>query len=220
MRVYNHYNDYPVAAWRWPSFSPQEMACRGTGKLAVNETAMDRLQALRDRLGVPIIVNSAYRSPEHNSSLPGAVANSLHLRAEAFDISMSNHNPGVFEAAARAVGFTGFGFYRRNNFIHVDTGPAREWNARWFQRTEVSRYDDVTQRFPEERPLQPESASGDRDLIGSVVGGGGAVGGGAAVLTGIGGLSPLAQVVAVAGLVITLAALAYIFRNRIKRLAK
>lgn len=219
MRVYNHYNDYPVAAWRWPSFSPQEMACRGTGKLAINEAAMDKLQALRDRLGVPIIVNSAYRSPEHNRNVGGA-AGSKHLLAEAFDVSMSNHNPAVFEAAARAVGFAGFGFYQRNNFIHVDVGPSREWGARWFQRTEVSHYDDVTQRFREERPLQPESASGDRDLIGSVVGGGGAVGGSAAVLTGIGSLSPLAQVVAVAGLVITLAALAYIFRNRIKRLAK
>ena len=30
------------AAWRWPNFSPAEIACRGTGKLLVNEAALDR----------------------------------------------------------------------------------------------------------------------------------------------------------------------------------
>ena len=219
MRTYEHYNDYPMSAWRWPSFSPQEIACRGDAKLAVDGAAMDKLQALRDRLGVPLIVNSAYRSPEYNRRIGGA-PRSQHMEAKAFDISMANHNPAVFEAAARAVGFTGFGFYQRNNFMHIDTGPAREWGERWFARTNTSRYDDVTSRFPAERPLRPERPSGDRDLISSVVGGGGAVGGGAAVLTGLGNLSPVAQVVAVAGLVLTVAALAYIFRNRIKRLAK
>ena len=219
MRVYEHYNDYPMSAWRWPSFSPQEIACRGDAKLAVDEAAMDKLQALRNRLGTPLIVNSAYRSPEYNRRIGGATR-SMHMQAKAFDISMANHDPAIFEAAAREVGFTGFGFYQRNNFMHIDTGPAREWGERWFARTDTSRYDAVTSRFPAERPLQPERASEDRDLIGSVVGGGGAVGGGAAVLTGLGGLSPVAQVVAVAGLVLAVAALAYIFRNRIKRLAK
>jgi hypothetical protein len=37
--------------WRWPNFSPAEIACRGTGKVLVNEPALDKLQALRDRLG-------------------------------------------------------------------------------------------------------------------------------------------------------------------------
>lgn len=219
MKVYNHYNEYPMSTWRWPSFSPQEIACRGDNKLAVDAAAMTKLQALRDRLGVPLIVNSAYRSPEYNRRIGGA-SRSQHMEAKAFDISMANHNPAVFEAAARAVGFTGFGFYQRNNFMHIDTGPAREWGDRWFQRTTVSHYNDVTPRFAEERPLQPESAGEDRDLIGSMVGGGGAVGAGATVLTSLGNLSPTAQVVAVAGITVALAAMVYIFRNRIKRLAK
>ena len=25
MRVYEHYNEYPMSAWRWPSFSPQDV---------------------------------------------------------------------------------------------------------------------------------------------------------------------------------------------------
>jgi zinc D-Ala-D-Ala carboxypeptidase len=37
----------------------------------------------------------------------------------------------VFESAARAAGFTGFGFYQRVGFMHVDTGPERSWGKRW-----------------------------------------------------------------------------------------
>ncbi|HHW33051.1 MULTISPECIES: D-Ala-D-Ala carboxypeptidase family metallohydrolase [Paracoccus] len=66
---YRHWRDVPDGAWRWPNFSPAEIACRGTGKLLVNAPPLDRLQALRDRLGKPLIVRSAYRSPEHNRSL-------------------------------------------------------------------------------------------------------------------------------------------------------
>ena len=63
---YRTWRDVPERTWRWPNFSPAEIACRGTGKLPVDETALDKLQALRDRLGKPLIVRSAYRSPEHN----------------------------------------------------------------------------------------------------------------------------------------------------------
>ncbi len=47
---YDHWRDVPDKAWRWPNFSPAEIACRGTGKLLINEPALDKLQALRDRL--------------------------------------------------------------------------------------------------------------------------------------------------------------------------
>ena len=40
MTFYAHWRDVPAAAWRWPNFSPAEIACRGTGKLLVNETAL------------------------------------------------------------------------------------------------------------------------------------------------------------------------------------
>ena len=49
------------------------------------------------------------------------------MQATAFDIAMSNHDPAAFEAAARAVGFLGFGYYPRSGFMHIDLGPARSW---------------------------------------------------------------------------------------------
>jgi hypothetical protein len=124
--TYAHFRDVPESAWRWPSFSPAEIACRGTGAIKINTDAMDKLQTLRNRLGKPLIVRSGYRSPSHNKAVGGAKA-SKHMDGAAFDIAMSNHNPAAFGAAARAVGFLGFGTYPRSGFMHIDLGPARSW---------------------------------------------------------------------------------------------
>ncbi|MGS4947974.1 YcbK family protein [Meridianimarinicoccus sp. RP-17] len=130
VRTFRHHREVPITRWRWPNFSPAEIACRGTGALKLDPIAMDRLQGLRDRLGKPLIVRSAYRSPAHNRAVGGALR-SKHMDGTAFDIAMANHDPAVFEAAAREVGFLGFGFYPRSGFIHVDLGPARQWGERF-----------------------------------------------------------------------------------------
>lgn len=57
----------------------------------------------------------------------------------AFDVAMANHDPAAFEAAAREMGFFGFGFYPRSGFIHVDLGPARQWGQRFPLRRLPSR---------------------------------------------------------------------------------
>ena len=124
--TYPHWRDVPANTWRWPNFSAAEIACRGTGAIKINTEAMDKLQALRDRLGKPLIIRSAYRGPEHNRAVGGAPA-SKHMQGTAFDIAMANHDPVAFMAAARAVGFLGFGTYPRSGFIHIDLGPARSW---------------------------------------------------------------------------------------------
>jgi len=124
--TYAHFRDVPDSAWRWPSFSPAEIASRGEGAIRIHTEAMDKLQSLRNRLGKPLIVRSAYRSPAHNRAVGGAKA-SKHMEGTAFDIAMSNHDPVAFEAAARAAGFLGFGYYPRSGFMHIDLGPARSW---------------------------------------------------------------------------------------------
>ncbi|MCL5779282.1 hypothetical protein M1105_20225 [Limibaculum sp. FT325] len=47
---------------------------------------------------------------------------------------MANHDPGAFEAAARVVGFQGFGTYPRSGFMHIDLGPARRWGEPFPER--------------------------------------------------------------------------------------
>jgi zinc D-Ala-D-Ala carboxypeptidase len=192
MTAYEHYADVPMAGWRWPAFSPREIACKGTGKVLVNEAALDKLQALRDRLRKPLILTSAYRSPEHNSAVGGA-KNSMHMQGIAFDVRMDNHDPQEFEAAARAVGFTGFGYYPRSGFMHIDTGPARSWGTPWPLTATT---------WPTEPPRQPESVREDREaqaVAGASVAGAVAV---AAehlpVASGLlGQLAPTAQLVAI-----------------------
>ncbi len=128
-QVYKHWSDFPMDQWRWPDFSPQELASKGEGELMIDEPSLDRLQALRTALGKPLIITSAYRSLAHNRRI-GSKDTSQHRKAKAYDVLMANHDPGVFERAARAAGFTGIGHYpnSRNPFMHIDTGPARRWN--------------------------------------------------------------------------------------------
>ena len=153
---YSDWHDVPKSRWRWPNFSPEEIACRGDGKIQINEAALDKLQALRDQLGVPLIVHSAYRSPDYNRQVGGA-KQSMHLQGAAFDISMANHDPESFETEARAVGFTGFGFYPRQNFMHVDIGRARHWGDPFPPRAS---------RFADEPPRLRESLTESRTMKG------------------------------------------------------
>lgn len=194
---YEHFSQWPADQWRWPDFSPREMASKREGELHLNTRAMDMLQDLRDRLGRPIVVVSAYRSPAHNKAV-GGVKNSRHLVGEAFDIRMDNHDPVHFEELARAVGFRGFGFYPRQGFMHIDMGPAREWGKRW-KKTATS--------LPEENRRRPPS----RALTGAVVSGGAAVAAEAvpdaasemlpSLAPAIGNFAPMVQALAVAAVI-------------------
>lgn len=126
-KLYRHYGLVPGEVWRWPNFAPREVACKGSGELLVDEGALDKLQALRDRLGVPLHVNSAYRSEAHNRAVGGSPT-SQHRLGRAFDVSLRTVTRQALTRAARVVGFTGIGQY--DGFVHVDTGPARTWDLR------------------------------------------------------------------------------------------
>jgi len=126
--IYANPDDFPD--WRWKNFTPQEMKSKGPkGTLALDPAAMDLLQDLRDRIGKPFHIVSAYRSPEHNKAVGGA-KRSFHMNGVAFDISMRNHDPHEFRDIAEEMGFDGIGTYppARGNFIHIDT---RGYRARW-----------------------------------------------------------------------------------------
>lgn len=71
--------------WRWPNFTPEEMACKETGALVIQPAFMDRLQRLRTELGFPFVISSGYRSARHSveraKARPGA-----HVLGRAVDI--------------------------------------------------------------------------------------------------------------------------------------
>lgn len=127
---YSNWREVPAKEWRWKNFSPQEIACKGTGAVIINETALDMLQNARELFNKPFVINSAYRSITHNASIGGSI-NSRHKNGSAFDISivgLTSEEVVKLYTALKEAGFTGFGFY--NSFIHVDTGRARSWGKR------------------------------------------------------------------------------------------
>jgi hypothetical protein len=190
---YAHFSQVPMADWRWNSFSPREIASKGEGEIIIDEQALDKLQKLRDALGKPLVLTSAYRSPAHNKRVGGA-KNSRHMQGDAFDVRMENHDPHAFEMAARAAGFTGFGYYPKSGFMHIDTGPARSWGTPWPRQTKTD--------WPVEPPRQPEKLSEDKEAQAAAgVGVAGAVAVAAEHLpvasSLLGNLAPTAQLVAV-----------------------
>jgi zinc D-Ala-D-Ala carboxypeptidase len=208
MTHYANWRHVPKEAWRWKSFSPREIACKGTGSILVNEDALDRLQKLRDTLGVPVILVSAYRSPEHNRRVGGATR-SKHMEGVAFDVNMTNHNPAEFERAARAVGFTGFGYYPRSGFMHIDTGAARVWGTP-FPVTDTNLPPENPMPKDRDTPVKSTTVQASATQI--------AAGAGTAV-AGVSALDGTAQIVvmALAGVII-LAGL-WIMRERLRKWA-
>lgn len=116
-----------VAGWRWPNFTPDEFACRGSGSLFIVADLLDALQATRAAIGRPMRINSGYRSPAHNRRVGGA-KRSYHVRGMAADVAIAGLDPDQVVAAARAFGIGGVGLYR--TFRHFDIGPRRAWDRR------------------------------------------------------------------------------------------
>jgi zinc D-Ala-D-Ala carboxypeptidase len=202
MNQYTHFSKVPKSAWRWKSFSPREIACKGTGSIAINEPALDKLQALRDKLGKPLLLTSAYRSPEHNAKVGGA-KNSQHMLGIAFDVRMENQDPQQFEAAARAVGFTGFGYYPKQGFMHIDTGAKRSWGTP-FKISATGLTADEPKRAS---AAQSTTVQASAVQIASSAGAG---------IAAVGALDGTAQIVAIALCFVVGLAAAWIMRERLK----
>lgn len=113
--------------WLWDDFSPESLACPGTGEIVVCPHAMSCLVKLKTLWRKPLTITSAYRSKKYNRQV-GGVENSFHTFGRAFDIAiLSPSDADDFISCAKEAGFTGFGLYPKSRFIHIDTGPRRIW---------------------------------------------------------------------------------------------
>ena len=90
------------------------------------------LQVLRDELGKPVRINSAYRTPKYNKKVGGA-SRSQHLLCKAADIVVAGVTPTeVAETIERLIKEKkmmqgGIGIY--NTFTHYDIrGVKARWN--------------------------------------------------------------------------------------------
>lgn len=87
---------------------------------------LKRLNQARRLAGIPFVLNSAYRSVEHEKSM-NRTGNSMHTKGRAVDIRCLDGNSRfVIVKALIMVGFRGIGI--SNKFIHVDD---RDYKTIW-----------------------------------------------------------------------------------------
>ena len=76
-------------------------------------------------------VISAYRSPKTNQQLRSKSKNvakrSLHTQGKAIDIRLRGVKTKKLQQLAKSLKIGGVGYYKRSNFIHLDTGRVRYW---------------------------------------------------------------------------------------------
>ena len=90
---------------------------------------LEMLDAAREQAGIPLRVNSGYRTPEHNAAV-GGVPDSAHTRGWAADIAAGTLEQKIrIVRAARSVGFNRFGIY--DTFVHLDCDPGKWGDVAW-----------------------------------------------------------------------------------------
>lgn len=105
------------------NFGLWEFHCRCCQTVKIDKKLVDKLQALRDKVGVPLVITSGYRCPSHNKAEGGA-PNSYHVKGMAADVVVPEGSTGEELAqAAKELGFTGIGVY--SSFVHMDVRPGR-----------------------------------------------------------------------------------------------
>ncbi len=92
---------------------------------------IDFLADVLDAVGeTKATILSAYRTPATNAMLArtmfGVAENSQHIYGRALDIRLDSKLVGAMEAA-RAMRRGGVGWYPHSGFIHIDSGPVRNW---------------------------------------------------------------------------------------------
>ncbi len=102
--------------------------------IRIDPRLFDTLYELKRRAGNPdgvIEIISAYRSPETNAKLRrksrGVARKSFHLQGKAVDIRLRGSATSALRDIAIAMKRGGVGYYRRSDFIHLDTGQVRHW---------------------------------------------------------------------------------------------
>lgn len=99
----------------------------------IDPALLDQLHVLGGLLDAkqPFHVISGYRSPATNAKLAarsgGVAKRSLHMSGQAIDVRLPGRRLEDLHRAALSLQAGGVGFYRRSDFVHLDTGRVRAW---------------------------------------------------------------------------------------------
>ena len=108
-----------------PSFKVKEFQCKdGSDEIKICTHLVALLQRIRDHYGLPVTINSAYRTPAYNNKIGGA-SESMHMTGKAADIVVKGISPQELYDWLNPRHSGGMGKYK--TFVHVDTGNNRRW---------------------------------------------------------------------------------------------
>lgn len=103
---------------------------RASAMIRIDPRLIDLLARLQARLpDRAVTITSAFRTRATNAGLHGASPTSYHLTGQAVDLRVAGLTSQQIRALAQRQGAGGVGWYRRRNFVHVDTGPRRDWTG-------------------------------------------------------------------------------------------
>lgn len=117
-------------------FTEDEFRCKCCGQLPANgvdQNLVDMLDDIRERAGMPLNLNCAYRCDSHNAEV-GGVPGSQHNAdpCTAADIDATSLGVEALAQIAEACNADGVGRYENSMFVHVDVRSGRVGdNFRW-----------------------------------------------------------------------------------------
>ena len=113
-------NDIKIAKY----FLLSEFECPCCHTVMLHPELLKRLVSLRQKVHVPIYINSGYRCKKENDKV-GGVPHSYHRYGMAADIFVKEIQPPDLARYAEIAGFTGIGLY--SNFLHLDVRPDKHF---------------------------------------------------------------------------------------------
>ena len=95
----------------------------------MKQGTMDKLDAAREAAGIPFVLNSAYRSKEHEKK-QGRAGTSSHTKGMAVDIRCNtNANRMKIVRALMDAGFNRIGIGK--TYVHADDDPDKSQEVMW-----------------------------------------------------------------------------------------
>src|SRR5437016_9332667 len=105
---------------------------RASARIDIDVGVLDFLSGVMQAVDLPRAqILSAYRTPETNAMLSkthfGVAENSQHIYGRALDVHFGDKLAEAMKAA-RKMERGGVGWYPHSSFMHIDTGPVRNWD--------------------------------------------------------------------------------------------
>lgn len=135
-----NWRDIDPESDEWPCrfFTPYEVRDRRTGEVKTTKEFLSWMDALRDRFGKPIIINSWYRSPASNAEVSTTGIDGAHTTGLAVDIKVSHADAFTLVALAISMGCRRIGLRQTggasSRFVHLDLDPSKPSPRIWTYR--------------------------------------------------------------------------------------